>query len=206
MAPARDYGLRRLLDLARVYSAMSDAVAGSARSTYVKEYVRPRPGDRILDIGCGPAAILDSLPPDIEYVGFDENPDYIRAAELRGDPRAQFSCKRLGSDAITDGSTFDIVLATGVLHHLNDAEALELLRIGRGTLKPGGRLVTLDGCFVPSQSIVARLLLKRDRGRFVRNEASYVGLAKSVFPQVKSSIRHDLLRIPYSLIVMECAA
>ncbi len=204
MASARKFGLTRMLDVASVYSALSDAVAGSARSAYVNEYVHPRPGDRILDIGCGPAAILDSLPADVEYVGFDENADCIRTAQSRGDPRAKFACKRLGVDEVTDGSKFDIVLATGVLHHLDDDDATRLLRISREALKPGGRLLTLDGCFHESQPTVARLLLRRDRGQFVRDQSAYTDLARSVFPQTRSWLRQDLLRIPYSLLVMEC--
>ena len=99
---------------------------------------------------------------------------------------------------------FDLVLATGVLHHLTDAEAVDLFRVAHAALKPGGRLVTLDGCFSPGQSFVARQMLKNDRGQYVRDEAGYLALARQVFVEVTPTVTTDLLRIPYTHLVMEC--
>jgi hypothetical protein len=49
-----------------------------------------------------------------------------------------------------------------------------------------------------------RRLLDNDRGEFVRTEPEYRAIAESVFPKVRTSIRHDMFRIPYTVIVMEC--
>jgi hypothetical protein len=38
----------------------------------------------------------------------------------------------------------------------------------------------------------------------MRTADAYQKLATSVFPRIKSNIRHDLLRIPYTLIILEC--
>jgi hypothetical protein len=92
------------------------------------------------------------------------------------------------------------------LHHLADDEALALLRLARAALKPGGRFVTFDGCLVDGQSAFARFLLRRDRGRFVRHRDDYLRLASRVFPNVTASVRHDLLRLPYTHIILECSA
>jgi len=70
--------------------------------------------------------------------------------------------------------------------------------------KPGARLVTVDGVWTTDQSRVAKYPLSRDRGRFMRTADAYQKLATSVFPRIKSNIRHDLLRIPYTLIILEC--
>ena len=76
---------------------------------------------------------------------------------------------------------FDIVLALGVLHHLDDNEALTLFQIAHDAMKPGGRLVTIDGVWTDDQSHIVKYLLSRDRGRFVRSEAGYQGIGgKSV--------------------------
>ena len=45
------------------------------------EALRPFPGARLLDAGCGTGSLLDNLPPDVHYVGFDVNPAYLEAAE-----------------------------------------------------------------------------------------------------------------------------
>ena len=62
------------------------------RSKYVRDYVRPVAKDKILDIGCGPADILNYLP-DVDYTGFDSNPKYIVAARKRFDNRGNFLCR-----------------------------------------------------------------------------------------------------------------
>src|SRR5205823_7002829 len=94
--------------------------------------------------------------------------------------------------------------ATGVLHHLDDKEAIDLFQVARAALKPGGKLITFDGCFCEGQSRIARYLLERDRGKFVRTAEAYVALARKAFENVEVTLRHDLLRLPYSHIIMKC--
>ena len=64
--------------------------------------------------------------------------------------------------------------------------------------------MTLDGCFVPGQSPVARALLLLDRGRFVREQKAYLSIMAQHFDVVSSVIRHDLLSFPYTLLIMSC--
>ena len=96
------------------------------------------------------------------------------------------------------------MLATGVLHHLDDDRAVSLFNLARRALKPGGRLVTYDGCFVAGQPKLARFVVSRDRGQYVRESAEYAKLAAQVFTQVRSFVRHDLLRIPYTHVILQC--
>jgi cyclopropane fatty-acyl-phospholipid synthase-like methyltransferase len=169
--------------------------------------VRPKFGDRILDIGCGPGDTLPYLP-DVNYVGFDASQEYIKAAQMRyGNDRfacATFICQQVSTTTLKDSSCFDIVLAIGILHHLDDAEALQLFRLAQTALKPGGRLITFDGVFVEKQSPFARYIISRDRGQNVRTREGYLAIASQVFSQITVSIRHDLLRIPYTHIILEC--
>jgi SAM-dependent methyltransferase len=196
--------LKKLLANASVYSLFAKIVgANRSRRLMVQRHIRPRPGDRILDIGCGPADILDVLPP-VEYHGFDLSADYIASARKRFGPRGHFYVEAVNAELVKKYAGFDLVLANGVLHHLTDAEALDLFQVAKAGLKPGGKLVTLDGCFVEGQSPVARKLLKEDRGRYVRNQAGYVALARQVFSEVTSHVTTDLLRIPYTHIILEC--
>jgi SAM-dependent methyltransferase len=197
--------LRDILAQARVYSLFARIIGATrGRQTYVQGYIRPKAGDRILDIGCGPADILEALP-EVEYHGFDLSPDYIESARKRFGTRGQFHVEAVSADLIKKYEGFDLVLATGVLHHLTDAEATDLFQVARTALKPGGRLVTLDGCFVDSQSAIARHLLRRDRGEFVRRQPEYLRLASKVFSKVESQLTHNLLRIPYTHIIMQCS-
>ena len=167
-----------------------------------------QPGDRILDIGCGPADVLAELPDGIDYVGFDQSEHYIDSARQRHGARGQFFpgivdlalVDRLGA------ASFDIVIAHGLLHHLDDREATEFFSLARAALRPGGRLVTADGCYLAGQSRIARLLLQMDRGRHVRTEAEYVALASQSFAAPAAFVRHDSAYVPYTQVYLVCQA
>jgi SAM-dependent methyltransferase len=177
--------------------------AHATRTTFAQQYVRPRPGQRILDIGCGTGNLVPYLP-GTEYLGFDPSPEYVAAARsLHGDG-ATFLCERVSDHVVERHASFDVAIASGVLHHLDDAEALELFRIAHDSLKIGGRLVTLDGCYTESQGSLARFLLSRDRGRHVRTRDGYLRLASQVFGDVRASVRDGLLRLPYTHVILEC--
>lgn len=196
--------LKDLLGAARVYSMFENAVGATrARRLFLERHAKPHTGDRVLDIGCGPADILAELP-SVEYHGFDLSPAYIDAARKRFGSRGTFHVQAVTRDVLKDYAGFDLVLAIGVLHHLDDAVALDLFGIAKEALKAGGRLVTMDGCFAPGQSPLARYLLQNDRGRFVRDEAGYLALARRVFPDARATVTSELLRVPYTHCVMGC--
>ena len=176
----------------------------SAWKTYLADYVKPVAGEKILDIGCGPADVLDYLP-EGDYTGFDISPEYIASAQKRFEGRGRFFCNDVGLATVErERGTFSLVLATGVLHHLDDGTAGKLFDLARLALRSDGRLVTYDGCYVPDQSKIARWFLSHDRGNHVRTREEYLRLATARFPAVEPHLRHDLLRIPYTHLIMRC--
>jgi SAM-dependent methyltransferase len=187
-----------------VYELWTRAVGGvRARRILVSDHLRPRDGDRILDLGCGPGSLVEYLPPVIDYVGVDLNPDYIASARARfGNGRREF---RVG-DAAALGSDlrgFDIVMIFALLHHLDDDDASNLFRVAADALVPGGRIVTFDPVLTPDQSPAARAVIVRDRGQNVRTRDEYVALASRSFTQINATTRSDLLRIPYTHFILE---
>jgi cyclopropane fatty-acyl-phospholipid synthase-like methyltransferase len=195
--------LRRVLAIPAAYQLWWNMVGGSALAkVLVNEYIQPKAGARILEIGCGPGTIVSYLPPS-DYLGFDLSPEYINLARRRF-PKARFVCERVSEFSLANEQSFDVVLALGIVHHLEDAEARQLFQIAYDALTPGGKLVTKDGVWTDAQSPAARWLLGRDRGEHIRNEREYVGIASQVFSDIKPSIRHDLLRIPYTHLILEC--
>lgn len=195
--------LRPVLNFPSAYELWLNLVGAPACATaLVNNYVQPKVGDRILDIGCGPGTIVSYLPA-CDYVGFDLSPKYIELAKAHF-PKARFVCERVSQFSLANEKSFDVVLALGIVHHLEDAEARQLFQTAYDALRPGGKLVTCDGVWVDGQSAGARWLLARDRGEHVRSEREYSAIASQVFSRIRPSVRHDLLRIPYTHLILEC--
>jgi len=110
------------------------------------------PGDRVLDIACGPAnqlAQIARLNPLAHFIGLDASGNML--------DRARATLARLGInnvelvagdmtrlDGIGDAS-IDCVICTMSLHHLPDVAALaSTMRQIRRVLKPGGGLYLVD--------------------------------------------------------------
>jgi len=204
--PQITQGIRSILSVPAVYTLFGELIdkKSGGNTVLVKEYIQPKENDKLLDIGCGTGNILHYLPKNIEYTGFDANHQYIEAAQKRYGHRATFICEQLNTTHLGKYSQFDLVLVDGVLHHLDDREALQLFKIAHVALKNGGRLITMDGVFVENQSSIAKWLISKDRGQNVRTQASYLELASQVFSNITTHIRHDLLRIPYTHFILEC--
>jgi len=195
--------IRSVLGNPVAYNLWWKAIGGPAWvRVLIGQYIQPGVGSRILEIGCGPGTIAGYLP-SCGYVGFDMSSKYIERARKRF-PWAQFVCKRVSQFELLELQSFDTVLALGIVHHLDDQEATRLFQIAHDALKSGGKLVTLDGVWTDDQSAAARWLLARDRGDYVRREQEYVSIASQVFRNVRPTVRHDLLRIPYTHLILEC--
>ena len=181
-------------------------IIGGNRSTriYVEEYIKAKTGDRILDIGCGNGDILNFLPSGIFYYGLDMNSNYIEEAKKKFYGKGNFINDKFSKDIIRNYSDLDIVMANGFLHHLTDDGVNDLFVSSFKTLKEGGRLITIDGCYSSDNPKIVNLILKSDRGEFVRNKEDYSRLARQTFKKIKISIRKNLLFIPYCHIIMEC--
>ncbi len=200
-------GVRSILSIPGIYDAIQTAVgAYRAREVLVRDYIRPVSGQQVLDVGCGTGELLPHLPEGLAYVGFDLSAQYIRQARERYAGRARFECMDVADLAQSDGlDEVDVAVAVGLLHHLDDEQASRLLSAIGKRLGAGGRLVTMDPTFLDQQSALATFFMKRDRGQNIRSPTGYADLTKGIFSSVKSAVRADLLRIPYSHCILECS-
>jgi SAM-dependent methyltransferase len=196
-------GIRAILSHPKVYQTVQ-RIFGGSDSYYlelVSSRIMPFQGMKILDIGCGPAQVLGYLPA-IEYWGFDISESYIQFARKKFGADGNFFCKKLDLVDLESMPKFDIVYASGLLHHLDDKEARLLMKLCHVALKPGGRVLTIDGVWVDGQNPFAKLFVKLDRGQNVRSEAGYRKIGSNDF-DCKTEIVNKKWP-PYNLCYMEC--
>lgn len=200
-------GAYRILESPGVYERFQKLLgAHAARKRFVAEFLRPFSGARLLDMGCGTGSLLDYLPEDVEYHGFDMNPAYISSARLRYGDRGSFSSASVGDggESFAEAS-FDFVVAKSILHHLSDDEAAELLGRASRCLRAGGTFVSSDPVRHDSQPMLARLVISLDRGRAVRSPEAYRRLVEACFEDVEARLVTDMLIIPYSHFIMRAS-
>jgi len=197
--------LHRALELGWIYELLQRHI-GSAdvRRYFAKHYVQANADTDILDLGCGPGTMLGFLPKPKSYLGLDSNPRYIQAGAGRHGPLYEFRVADISAALPAGSQRFDIAIAMGVLHHLPDEVAIGFLRNAFAALRPQGRLITLDGAYRYGQPFLARLLNRLDRGDFVRTDAAYEALARSVFSEVRVFDYCGRLIVPVSHCVMVC--
>lgn len=196
-------GIRRIFSVPALYRAAQSAIgADHFRTVLVDEILRLSPNDRVLDIGCGTADILDHLP-EADYIGYDHSADYIADAKRRYGNRGTFIVAGASGDRLELDDHRSVAFCIGVLHHLDDEQVVEALTMAREALVDGGRFVSIDPTFTDGQHPVGRFLASRDRGQHVRSPHATSQLVESVFRNVSVTVRHDLLRVPYSHVIAE---
>lgn len=186
-----------LLGHPAIYIAAQRALRAARPRYQSLDELDVRPGHRVLDVGCGPAYYLDALPAGVEYHGFDTDARYLDYARRRFGARGTFHHGIYDEAARQRLPRFDRVLLMGLLHHLDDAQAHELLGLLVRSLAPDGVVVTLDTCLDRELSSLQSFLARQDRGRFVRDTAAFRALAGAHFQRVDGRLldRHAPVRL-----------
>jgi SAM-dependent methyltransferase len=178
-----------------------------------------RPGDRVVDLACGPAnqlAQLAAVNPDARFVGVDLSSEMLRKAtdvaarqQLSNVEFETADIARL--DRFADRSV-DVVISTLSLHHLPDQQTLAAVfdEINR-VLKPDGRVYISDlGCLRSERAIAefARQYADQQPEIFTLDYLNSMRAAFTV-ADFRAAIRpvahrvrlHSTLLVPYMLVV-----
>ena len=185
--------------------------ATNARRYFVEHFASLPEAAGVLDIGCGPGTLIPFLPRHVaRYVGFDPNPQYIEVAKRRfgSDSHSFFEadCSTAGDWLAERGGRFNVILAAGVLHHLDDREVTELLDLAITYCEPDGFFASFDNAILPHENPIAAALIRVDRGEHVRPPFEYEMLLRAKFSSIKSELHRNLMRVPYPLVFFRATA
>jgi len=125
--PVQEWNSARYAENARFVSDLGEPVLN---------LLAPRPGERILDLGCGDGHLTERIVlRGAQVVGIDSSPDMVEAAQRRGIDARMLDAYRLEFD-----SEFDAVFSNAALHWMK-RDPDTVIRATRRALKQDGRFV-----------------------------------------------------------------
>jgi SAM-dependent methyltransferase len=114
----------------------------------MRQALRPWPGARLLDAGCGiglEATRLADEYPEVQVTGLDLNADLLDAARNRGNGRPNLAWVQADlTDPALPTDTYDLIRTERVLMYLPGSRFDEGVGALLRQLRPGGRLVSFE--------------------------------------------------------------
>lgn len=194
--------MKDLLSHVPLYVGLQKVVGADKLRYRCLDAAQIKPGEVVVDVGCGPAYYFERLPQPLTYHGFDTDEKYIEWARTKWGDRGEFHVGIFDEKAAAGLPSPDVVLLLGLLHHLSDEESRNLLELCAGILSPTGRVVSVDTAFVPGQGRLSHWMSENDRGEFVRHPEEFEALATPYFGSTGTQIVSGTGRIPGAYVLM----
>jgi SAM-dependent methyltransferase len=197
----RTSGIYSLITFPAFYAAVQRFLGGDGAREAVRARLFPDlTGKNVLEIGCGPGTWVPYLHDAGSYCGIDWNESHITAArKAHSAANISFINGDLADPSLIDGDRkFDLILAIGILHHLDDDVARATLKRCADLLSPDGSFIAFEPVYHDGQHVIARWLKNRDSGRNIRREEEYRSLTDGIMPEVETEVVTDMMRLPYS--------
>jgi SAM-dependent methyltransferase len=149
----------------------------------------------VLEVGCSVGNLAEGFVtyPAIRYTGVDIDASAIRNAQraFRRRPNFRFLCGNLWALALPPGS-FDYIILSAMLHHVEDGECRALLTTSAGLLSNRGKIIVTDPLLPElSDPWLVRFFDRIEQGQFVRSHEQLLGFLSAV-PGLAVQEQHQL--------------
>jgi SAM-dependent methyltransferase len=189
----------------KLYRIFQFAITSHRTSEVIRlQILKPDSVAKILDFGCGVGHYSDKFP-DAEYLGIKPLARCVEQARKNyKNSNLKFIVGDHNNLKFIPNSSYDLIIAIGVLHHLDHSIFVEFIKESYRILKIGGRRTTIDPVRHEKQSRISRWVVQRDRGIWVRPPEGHLNTINEYFCNNTSyEIFDNLLRIPYDHIAIE---
>jgi ubiquinone/menaquinone biosynthesis C-methylase UbiE len=153
-----------------LYDLMAKLLGADRARQALFDLAPVRPGDRVLDIGCGTgtfATMLKQRHPGVEVTGLDPDPKALARARRKAElANVSVRFDQGFADSLEYAAmSFDLVFSSFMFHHLEGSNRERTLREVRRVLKPEGSFYLLDFEASPSGHGLFKLFHSGERLR-----------------------------------------
>lgn len=198
--------LAAVFDNTQLYKLFQFSVIKAGTSEIIRnEVLMPVGVENVLDFGCG-IGYHSVVFPNSQFLGIEPLESCVKKAQrLFRSSNVSFVLGDHQKLKEIPDSSYHLIIAIGVLRHIDDSTFLSFMKEGYRILKPNGRITTFDPVIHPTQTRISKWVVLRDRGSFVRTEVGYKTIIEEEFAdETESQIYTNLLRIPYDHIRFHC--
>tara|TARA_Y100001970_G_scaffold286159_1_gene407671 strand:- start:36687 stop:37304 length:618 start_codon:yes stop_codon:yes gene_type:complete len=189
-------GISSIFNSAKIYDLFQKIISKNCHKYIANKYLLDCYS--ILDIGCGTGLIVDYLPDNIKYFGYDLDKNYIDFAKKKYVMKDNISFKNMKFEKsnFKDLDKFDVILAYGLLHHLSNADIDDFFKLASNSLSKKGKVVTIDVCHQKSQNFIKKIFISQDRGKNIKFPDEYKFFASKYFKKINIKVYNNLIYMP----------
>jgi 2-polyprenyl-3-methyl-5-hydroxy-6-metoxy-1,4-benzoquinol methylase len=198
-------GIHNILNFSFFYNLVESILGGkNAIRIFVSNYVVPIQGDNVLDFGAGTCILFEELQKvkNLSYTAIEPNHRYVENSKQKYGSHANANFYTGSTEVLIQlNKNFDKIIVCAVLHHINIDLWPQILHNLAKSLNYGGQIILLDPVIHEKQNWIARFLISIDRGKSIVDIDKYVKVLSECGYTINSTLRTDLLRVPYSHLI-----